>query len=152
MTLTVKLSEFLPYQLSVLSNRVSDGIAATYEARFGLTVPEWRVIAILAEFPDISAKQVAERTAMNKVAISRTVQKLLDGGRVTRESHDQDRRRSVLSLSDKGAEEYAKIAPLALAYERKLLATLSDRQQQELEKLLKKLADSQSRLDPHNLD
>ena len=72
------LDRFIPYRLSVLSNTVSMIIAGAYEREFGLSIPQWRVIAVLARYPDLSAVEVAERTAMDKVAVSRAVQGLLD--------------------------------------------------------------------------
>ena len=72
------LEHFLPYRLSVLSNRVSDAIARVYSERFALGVTEWRVMAVLGRYPDLSASEVAQRTAMDKVAVSRAVARLLD--------------------------------------------------------------------------
>jgi len=94
------LEHFLPYRLSVLSNRVSQGIARTYAQRFGLSVTEWRVIAIIGRYPGLSATEVAQRSAMDKVAISRAVRRLLDQGRIEREHNDADRRARHLRLSD----------------------------------------------------
>src|SRR5437762_1693246 len=89
------LDRFLPYRLSVLSNRISQDIAELYAARFALSVTEWRVLAVLGRYPDISASEVAERTAMDKVAVSRAVATLLRDGRLKRRIHAGDRRRSV---------------------------------------------------------
>jgi len=82
------LEEFLPYRLAILSHTVSTSIAHAYDQRFGLTIPEWRVIAILGRFPGLSAVEVAERTMMDKVAVSRAVTKLIKGGRIDREFAD----------------------------------------------------------------
>src|SRR4249920_4186825 len=90
------LDRFLPYRLSVLSNRISQDIAQLYAARFALSVTEWRVLAVLGRYPDLSANEVAERTAMDKVAVSRAVASLLHDGRLLRHVHGDDRRRSVL--------------------------------------------------------
>ena len=89
------LEEFLPYRLAVLSHTVSTTIAKVYEKRFGLSIPEWRVIAILGRFPGLSAVEVADRTMMDKVAVSRAVTKLIKNGRVDRQFADADRRRSI---------------------------------------------------------
>src|SRR3954469_13741602 len=78
------LEHFLPYRLSVLSNRISSAIAREYSQRFGLGVTEWRVMAVLGRYPGLSANQVATRTAMDKVAVSRAVARLLDAGRLLR--------------------------------------------------------------------
>lgn len=137
------LGDFLPYRLSVLSNRISRSIADGYEGRFQLTLPEWRVMAVLGEEPDLSAGQVADRTAMDKVAVSRAVNKLLETGRIERHFANEDRRRSVLALSDKGKEVYQDIVPIALGYEAKLLEQFSPDERQQLEALLTKLSQSQ---------
>ena len=134
------LDHFLPYRLSVLSNRVSQGVARLYQARFGFGITEWRVIAVLGRYPELSANAVAERTAMDKVAVSRAVAHLLERGLLLREMHGDDRRRSVLALSEAGYRIYDEIVPLALDRERRLLATLSAEERAQLEKLLDKLA------------
>ena len=113
----LELEDFLPYRLSVLSNRVSQGIAATYEERFGLSVTEWRVIAILGRYPGISATEVAQRSAMDKVAVSRAVRRLLDQRRIRREASATDRRARHLWLSSDGRAVYDEIVPAALEYE-----------------------------------
>jgi DNA-binding MarR family transcriptional regulator len=115
------LERFLPYRLSVLSNRVSDAIARVYSQRFALGVTEWRVMAVLGRYPDLSANEVAQRTAMDKVAVSRAVAGLLEAGRLQRDIHGGDRRRSVLRLSADGYRIYDQVAPLALAFEQRLL-------------------------------
>ena len=136
---TLKLSEFLPYRLSVLSNRISRSIADGYEERFQISLPEWRVMAVLGEEPDLSAGQVADRTAMDKVAVSRAVNKLLENGRIERHFADDDRRRSVLALSKIGKNTYRDVIPIALGYESKLLEQLSDDEKAQLDALLNKL-------------
>src|SRR4051812_19334998 len=86
------LEAFLPYRLSVLSNTVSSRIAKSYAARFSLTVPEWRVMAVLGRFPGLMAGEVTERTAMDKVQVSRAVARLLKTKRIERRVVDGDRR------------------------------------------------------------
>lgn len=120
------LEEFLPYRLSITSHTVSTNIARTYEERFGVSIPEWRVIAILGRYPGLSAVEVADRTLMDKVAVSRAVTKLISNGRIDREFADADRRRSILNLSEQGREVHNEIAPLALQFEHALLQDISD--------------------------
>lgn len=120
------LEEFLPYRLSVLSHTISTNIARVYEKRFGVSIPEWRVIAILGRFPGLSAVEVADRTLMDKVAVSRAVTKLIKNGRIDRQFADADRRRSILNLSDEGRKVHNEIAPLALQFERELLQDISE--------------------------
>ena len=133
------LGEFLPYRLSVLSNRISRGIADQYEERFQLSLPEWRVMAVVGEEPELSAGQVADRTAMDKVAVSRAVNKLIDAGRLERKFSPEDKRRSVITLSDSGKEVYEQIVPIALNYEANIIEKLSDDEFNTLNSLLMKL-------------
>jgi len=135
------LDRFVPYRLSVLTNIVSMSIAHAYERDFGLTIPEWRVVAVLARYPNLSAIEVAERTAMDKVAVSRAVQSLLAARRIVRGYDKGDRRRSILRLSSAGRAVYARVAPLALGYERKLLAALSASDRRALDRLIGRLID-----------
>ena len=120
------LEDFLPYRLAILSHTVSGLIARVYDKRFGITIPEWRVILIIGRFPGLSAVEVAERTMLDKVAVSRAVTKLIKAGRINREFADADRRRSILTLSDDGWKVHDEIAPLALAMEDDLLHGLTD--------------------------
>lgn len=140
------LEHFLPYRLSVLSNRISQTIAQTYAERFNLVITEWRVIAVLGRHPGLSANGVAERTAMDKVAVSRTIAKLLERGLVQRDIHGDDRRRSVLELSEAGYTIYDEVAPLAQAWEQALLAHFSDEDRRQLDGLLSKLGQGLERL------
>jgi DNA-binding MarR family transcriptional regulator len=130
------LDKFIPYRLSVLSNTISMSIARAYAREFDLSIPEWRVIAVLARYTDLSAVEVAERTAMDKVAVSRAVQSLLKSRRLARSYNSEDRRRSVLRLSASGRSVYTRIAPLALDYEAKLLASLNSSDRRSLDRLI----------------
>lgn len=135
------LTGFLPYRLSILSNTVSAAIAKIYAERFGLSIPAWRVMAILAQQPGLSAAAVAERTAMDKVAVSRAVSQLLEDGHLERQFADDDRRRSVLKLSKKGWRVYDQVAPLARRKEAELLESLSAADRAEFDRLLSLLTE-----------
>lgn len=137
----LQLDRFIPYRLSVLTNTVSMVIASAYEREFGLTIPQWRVMAVLARYPDLSAVEVAERTAMDKVAVSRAIQGLLDDKRLLRAFDKGDRRRSILRLSAAGQAVYTRVAPMALRYEAELLSALSPTDQRTLDRLLARLMD-----------
>lgn len=133
------LEDFLPYRLSILSNTVSSTIASTYDKRFNLSIPEWRVIAILGRFPGLSAVEVAERTLMDKVAVSRAVSKLIRSGRIDRQFADADRRRSILNLSEEGRKVHDEIAPMALRFEDDLLHGLNEDEVRTLNVLMERL-------------
>ena len=132
----LELETFLPYRLSVLSNTLSQAIAKVYDKRFDLSVTEWRAMAVLGNRSDISAREVAERTAMDKVAISRAVARMLKKGRIERSTARHDKRQSVLRLSEEGWRIYNQVAPLALEHEQRLLAHLDTEERQWLARIL----------------
>ena len=135
----LQLEHFLPYRLSILSNTISQAIADDYQRRYDISVTEWRVMAVLARFDGLSAREVAERTAMDKVAVSRALARLVEAGRVSRAIHDDDKRRSVLSLTEAGWVMHDEVAPMARAREREVLARLDAEERVWLERILDKL-------------
>lgn len=146
------LEKFLPYRLSVLSNTVSGAIAAAYFLHFGLSIPEWRVMAVLAANPGLSAAEVTARTAMDKVAVSRAVATLLAAGRLRRTKVSADRRRTHLQLTPAGVRVYAQVVPMALEYERRLVASLSNRDRATLDRILRVLLGRAVELGPAHAD
>jgi len=139
----LELDRFLPYRLSVLSNRISQDIARLYAERFGLGVTQWRILAVVGRYPGLSATELAERTAMDKVAVSRAVNALIGERLLSRQADGADRRRSRLRLSLRGRRSYDQIVPLALEYERRLLSGLSADERQALQRLLGRLDESE---------
>jgi DNA-binding MarR family transcriptional regulator len=136
----LNLDHFVPYRLSILTNRVSSAIARHYSDRFDLSIPEWRVMAVLGQTPGLSARQVAERTAMDKVQVSRAVQSLLAARRLTKMADDADGRVTQLSLSARGLAIYNELVPVALQLERDFLSILSAGDRAALDRLLTKLS------------
>ncbi len=142
MTSELKLETFLPYRLSRLSNRISRGIAAHYSEQFDLSLPAWRVMAIVGENPGISAADVCERTAMDKVAVSRAVKSLVDQGRLRQTFSAGDKRRSALTLTPAGKRVYLDIIPIAKAYEKRIVESLTHEERETLEALIDRLNDA----------
>ena len=136
---TLALERFLPYRLSILTNTVSASLAERYASRFRMTIPEWRVMAVLARFPDLSATDISRATAMDKATASRAVARLVRAGRVLRRIDPADRRRVLLRLSATGTRVYREIVPAARTYEKDLLAALSEDEAAQLDALLAKL-------------
>lgn len=122
--LPLSLDGFMPYRLSVVSNLVSERIADAYRAMFGLSVPEWRVIAVLAEADGLSQAAISERTRMDKVSVSRAARALEGRGLVARPANRTDGRARVLSLTQAGEALYALVVPRAKAMEAEILAGL----------------------------
>jgi DNA-binding MarR family transcriptional regulator len=134
------LDGFVPYRLSVLSNRVSSAIARQYSERFGLSIPQWRVMAVLGGTAGLSAREVAARTAMDKVQVSRAVASLMRAKRVARGGDVLDGRITRLSLTRQGRAIYDEIVPLALHLEELLLSALSPEERRSFDRLMMKLA------------
>ena len=135
----LELEHFLPYRLSVLSNRISDAIAREYSQRFALGVTEWRVMAVLGRWPGLTASQVAQRTAMDKVAVSRAVARLLEAGRLSRVADKGDRRRALLHLSREGQAIHDQVVPQAREFERRVLDGIAPAERESLFRLLDRL-------------
>jgi DNA-binding MarR family transcriptional regulator len=134
------LEHFVPYRLSVLSNRVSSAIARQYSDRFGLSIPQWRVMAVLGGSPGRSAREVAARTAMDKVQVSRAVETLMRAKRVARSEDATDGRILRLSLTAKGRAIYDEVVPLALHLEDVFLSALKPEERRQFDALMAKLA------------
>jgi DNA-binding MarR family transcriptional regulator len=114
------LAEFLPYQLSITSNAVSDLIARSYQGRFGLKIPEWRVMAVLGERASVTQRELVAATAMDKVTVNRASKALVDRGLLGRAPNETDGRSHHLALTPVGRELYDQIVPLALSVEAEL--------------------------------
>jgi DNA-binding MarR family transcriptional regulator len=142
----LKLDSYLPYRLSVASNAVSGLIARAYEDRFGLTVPQWRLICVLAEDGGLTQVQIVARTVMDKVTVSRAAQGLVKRRLIARSQNTADGRSHVLALTAEGKSLHAEIAPLALAYEAALIAGLAPEDVTLLRRLLGRLQSAAGQL------
>lgn len=134
-----ELEHFLPYRLSILANRVSKAVARLYASRFDMTIPEWRVLAVVGRFGPLTATDVGSRTEMDKVQVSRSIARLLDRGLIERRTDPNDRRRMDLRLTEQGRVIHGEIVPLARSVEMKLLATLDEASRAALINGLEKL-------------
>ena len=141
----LELEHFLPYRLSILSNTISQGIADDYQKRYDLSMTEWRVMAVLARYEGLSARQVADRSAMDKVAVSRALARLVEAGRVSRHMDDNDKRRSVLDLPEDGWAIHEVVAPMARAREQEVLQKLDEEERRWLGRILDKLQERGTR-------
>ena len=145
---SLSLDSFLPYRLSITSNRVSDVIASAYRTLFGLRIPEWRLVAVLAEDGAMSQQALCGRTRMDKVTVSRAAQALSERGLVARAPHDRDQRSHLLMLSDAGWALYEQVAPKALDLEKRIFAVLDEAERDQLRAMLERLEAAAAALDP----
>jgi DNA-binding MarR family transcriptional regulator len=119
------LDEFLPYRLSMAANVVSETVASAYQSAFGLAVPEWRLIAVIAEANAISQFEICRRTRMDKVTVSRAAILLAGRGLLLRTPNPNDQRSHVLALTKQGRKLYQRIAPRALDIEARIFGGFS---------------------------
>ena len=136
----LSLDGFLPYRLSVLSNAVSRKIADIYEREFGLSIWQWRIIAVLGEREGLTSTEVAQRTLMDKPTVSRAAASLIERGILERDIDKDDRRRAPMRLSSEGQAIYAAVIPMALESEKEFLDALSAEEAETLHALLSRLA------------
>lgn len=133
------LGDFLPYQLSITSNAVSDLIARSYHGRFGIKIPEWRVMAVLGERGSATQRALVAATAMDKVTVNRASKALVDRGVIGRAPNETDGRSHHLVLTAVGQELYEQIAPLALSVEADIEGILGREEARQLTDILAKL-------------
>ena len=135
----LKLERYLPYRLSILSNKISEIVAATYKDKFALSITEWRIMAVLGEYPGISADEISVKTQIEKSILSRAISKLLKRNLIERQIAPDDRRRSEISLSKTGIAVYQEIVPLSYNYEEALLSCLSNDERNRFSELIDRL-------------
>ncbi|MBN8939424.1 MAG: MarR family transcriptional regulator [Rhizobiales bacterium] len=135
----LELETFLPYRLNVLASIVSQGLSGIYAKRYGIGVPEWRVMATLGQFGAMTAKDIGGHSHMHKTKVSRAVAILEKRQMVQRRANRQDLREAFLSLTDAGRAVYDDLVPVALTFAADLTEGLSRSERAELEALLAKL-------------
>ncbi|HET9388196.1 MAG TPA: MarR family transcriptional regulator [Steroidobacteraceae bacterium] len=122
---TLHLPGFVPFRLNRLAVAVSDHLAGIYRERFGLEIPEWRVMATVGPLRGCTAQYIAASARMHKTRVSRAIANLVRRGLIERASSPDDRREMALRLTRPGRRMYRELVPLALDRERQLLACLT---------------------------
>lgn len=148
----LKLETFLPYRLSVVSNSVSEAIATAYVRLFGLKIPEWRLIAVIAEGQPITQQAVGVATRMDKVTVSRAAQALAERGLIVRQPNAGDKRSHLLSLTDAGRALYDQVAPKALEMEAAIFQQLDPAERQALAAMLDRIEAAAARVAPETAE
>ena len=134
------LETFLPYRLNRLAEDVSRSFSKIYRDRFGITRPEWRLLATLGQFGTMTATAVGQHSAMHKTKVSRAVAALQQRHWLTRKPDDADRRVEHLRLTSAGIAAYREMVPIAHAFEARLLAALTDTDGEAALRLITQLA------------
>jgi DNA-binding MarR family transcriptional regulator len=134
------LFRFVPFRLNRLAAEVSAALASEYQERYGLDIPEWRVLATLGFRNDAcSAQYIADCTRTHKSTISRAVTALMERQLVERVENEDDRREFRLRMTKKGDALYEQLIPRLLRREQEILSCLSAREQKELAASLGKI-------------
>jgi DNA-binding MarR family transcriptional regulator len=133
------LEAFVPYRLAVTAHSVSRALSAIYTREFGLSIPEWRVMANLGRFGPLNAGELAERSSLDKPKVTRALQRLEARGLTERGVVATDRRQVRLTLTRRGRLMFRQIAALALDWETRLLSCLDDGERRKLDRILTKL-------------
>lgn len=136
---TIKLEDFIPYQLSVTAGTLSGAISDLFERKYKIQIPEWRILMTLAENGALSAFEVADKSCMDRARVSRAQRRMSDLGLITISIDEMDRRRTILDLTPAGWEIVDTIVPDADRSGNWLLAPLDEEEQLQLKSLLKKL-------------
>ncbi|MDD7909864.1 MULTISPECIES: MarR family winged helix-turn-helix transcriptional regulator [Pseudovibrio] len=130
------LRDFFPYRVRVFAAAVSAAVTRVYTERHGLAVSEWRTMAILGSNRALSATEIVEKSSMDKVNVSRAVQSLRKKGLLKRDIDGDDRRRSVLRLTEEGNRIFQDLVPLVREVEQELIADLTEEELTLLEGLM----------------
>lgn len=133
------LSQFVPYRMVNLATEISNGCSRVYREQFDISIPEWRVLARLAEQDNLNSKEVGKATFMDKSKVSRAIKLLEEKNLLARSKDAEDNRAAKLSLTKQGFDMYLNIANEALAWERDMLSALTQKESELLNKIMNKL-------------
>ncbi len=142
----LKIEEFLPHRLNVLSSLVSQALTRVYGRRYAIGIPEWRVLVTLGQFGVLTGKAVGARTHMHKTKVSRAVAQLEQRKFLTRRANREDLRESFLSLTPTGRAVYDEAAPIALAFTDRLSEAITPADRPAFDRAVKQLTERSAKL------
>ncbi len=142
----LKLEEFLPYRLNVVASVVSQALSRLYAARYGIGVPEWRVLVTLGQYGMMTGKAVGAHSHMHKTKVSRAVAQLEKRKLLTRRANRADLRESFLSLTPAGRAIYQDLAPIALDFAKRLAEVIEPADRAAFERAIDRLTESSAKL------
>jgi len=135
----LELESFLPYRLNVLAETVSQGLAGVYRRRYGIAVPEWRILATLGQFGPMTAKDIGQHSRMHKTKVSRAAAALETRRLIVRHANAADLRESFLELTRQGRDIYEALVPEARDFVEALLGGLAAGERATLDGLIERL-------------
>ncbi len=134
-----ELSRYLPYQLSIVSSRLSRALEQAIRQDTGLSRHEWRILALTQEMGTCLAAELVCRSSLDAVAVHRAVKKLQEDGLIERGSDSRDKRSRPLRLTTKGLDMYESVSPHAARLQEQLLAVLGSREAKSFSDAMEKL-------------
>jgi len=144
--MVLRLERFLPYQLNVVSNLVSQALSRVYARRYRIGVPEWRVLVTLGQVGVMTGKAIGAHTHMHKTKVSRAVANLEKRKLLARRTNREDMRESLLSLTATGRAMYDELAPHALDFARRLTEILTPQEREAFDRALGRIAERSAQL------
>ena len=147
-----QLNLYFPYLVRMFYRKVSQSVNDVYKTLYGLSVSEWRTMAVLNDFEPLSAKEINLRSSMDKVNVSRSIASLQKNGLLERHIDPADRRRVLLRLTKKGKQIMADLVPRVLEVETRLLEGLNMQEQKTLKSLMQRVSENANRIQPPILE
>jgi DNA-binding MarR family transcriptional regulator len=142
----LKLEDFLPHRLNVLSSLVSHALTRVYGRRYGIGIPEWRVLVTLGEYGVMTGKAIGGHTHMHKTKVSRAVAQLELRKLVTRRANREDLREAFLSLTPAGRAVYEEAAPIALEFTDRLSEVVAPSDRAAFDRAVRQLTERSAKL------
>lgn len=142
----LKLEQFLPYRLNVVASLVSQALSRIYAARYGIGVPEWRVLVTLGQYGMMTGKAIGAHSHMHKTKVSRAVALLERRKLVTRRANRADLRESLLTLTPAGRTMYEDLAPIALDFANRLSEVIDSADRAAFDRAIDRLTERSAKL------
>jgi len=142
----LQLEKFLPYRLNVVASLVSLALSRVYARRYGIGVPEWRVLVTLGQYGVMTGKAIGAHTHMHKTKVSRAVALLEKRRLLVRRANRDDMRESFLSLTAAGRAMYEEVAPHALDFANRLTQILTPADREAFDRALRQLTERSAEL------
>jgi len=134
-----RLTDYIPYQVSILAGLIRSGLGSEIDRRFGLNIAEWRVMMTVGAFSPVTTKTISDHTTTAKAEISRAVTRLVKDGVLVRVVDPRDKRKVLLWFSEEGADLHRRLQDFAVEWEDQMLSVLSDTEHEQLMDLLTRL-------------
>ncbi|WP_157015567.1 MarR family winged helix-turn-helix transcriptional regulator [Mesorhizobium xinjiangense] len=138
----LQLESWLPYRLFRISARVADVLGAFYGPKFGLSRASWRTMAIVANRPGISVKEICQAGGLDQFSVSRAIRQLVELGLAQRQPGRSDKRYAAIALSDAGWQAFGEISDLSRNIDAELMRSVTPQEREALDAILAKLDDA----------